>query len=103
MTLLYKEIRTFYKTNQVLIKYQEIKKIRIRTRDVFIIENVHNLIKQKEIVRQQLSKKSVKEIIIQTRSSDLQHYERCNKTNHNVRIYSKIKDTFKEDNNIENN
>ena len=51
MTLLHKKIRTFRKINETLIKRRRTKKIRIRTRNVFIIENVHNLIKQKKIVR----------------------------------------------------
>ena len=52
MTLLYEEVRTFRKTNQVLIKYRRIKKTRIRVGDVLTVKNVHSLIEQKEIVRQ---------------------------------------------------
>ena len=52
MTLLYKKVRTFRKTNQALIKRRRTKKIRIRVGNVLTVENVHNLIKQKEIVRQ---------------------------------------------------
>ena len=44
MTLLYKKVRILYKTNQALIKRRRIKKIRIRTGDVLIVENVHSLI-----------------------------------------------------------
>ena len=51
MTLLHKKIRILRKINKVLIKRRRTKKIRIRVRDVLIIENVHSLIKQKEIVR----------------------------------------------------
>ena len=63
MTLLHEKIRMFYKTNQILTKRRRIKKTRIRTKDVLTVENVHNLIEQKEIVRQQLSRRSVKETI----------------------------------------
>ena len=52
MTLLYKEIRILYKTNQILIKRRRTKKIRVRTRGVLTVEDVHSLIEQKEIVRQ---------------------------------------------------
>ena len=51
MTLLHKKIRTFCKTNQVLIKRRRTKKTRIRTGDTLIVEDVHSLIEQKEIVR----------------------------------------------------
>ena len=103
MILLYKKIRTFYKINLILIKRQRIKKIRIRIEDTFTVENVHSLIKQKEIVRQQLSKRSVEESIVQTRSSGLRHYERCDKTNHNVRTCQEVEETSEEDSDIENN
>ena len=45
MTLLYKKIYILRKTNKILIKRRRTKKIRIRVRNVFTIENVHNLIK----------------------------------------------------------
>ena len=102
MTLLHKKIRILRKTNQILIKRRRVKKIRIRTGDILIVENVHNLIKQKEIVRQQLSRRSMKEIIIQTRSSGLRHYKKCDKTNYNVRTYSEIEDTSEKDSDIKN-
>ena len=50
MTLLYKEVRTFRKINKTLIKRWRTKKIRIRTGGVLTVEDVHSLIKQKEIV-----------------------------------------------------
>ena len=93
----------FRKTNQTLIKYQRTKKIRIRTGDILTIENVYSLIKQKEIVRQQLSERSVKESIVQTESSDVRRCRRCNKTNYNVRICQEIEETSEKDNNIESN
>ena len=64
MTLLHKKIRILRKTNQVLIKRRRIKKTYIRIRDVFIVKNLYSLIEQKEIVRQQLNKRSVKEDIV---------------------------------------
>ena len=64
MTFLYKKVRILYKTNLTFIKRRRTKKIRIRAGDVLTIENVHSLIKQKEIVRQQLSKRSIKENIV---------------------------------------
>ena len=103
MTLLYKKIRILRKTNETLVKRQRIKKTRIRTGDVLTIEDIHNLIKQKEIVRSQLSKRSIKEDIVQIRSSSLRRYERCDKTNHNVRTYQEIEETSEKDNDIENN
>ena len=103
MTLLYKKVRTFRKTNQVLVKRQRTKKIRIQTRDVLTVKDVHSLIKQKEIVRQQLNRRWVKENIVQTRSSGLRRCKKCNKTNYNVRIYQEIEETFKKDSNIESN
>ena len=103
MTLLYKKVRTFRKTNQTLVKRRRTKKTRIRTRDVLIVKNVHSLIKQKEIVRQQSNERSVKGSITRDRSSGLQYYGRCDKTNHNVRICQEIKETSEEDNDIEDN
>ena len=63
MTLLHKKIRMFRKTNQVLTKRRRIKKTYVRVKDVLTIKNIHNLIKQKEIVRQQLNRRSIKETI----------------------------------------
>ena len=103
MTLLYKKIRILRKTNKTLVKRRRTKKIRVRTKDILTVEDVHSLIKQKEIVRSQLSKRSVKENIVQIRSSSLRRCKRCNKTNHNVRICQEIKETSKKDNDIENN
>ena len=102
MTLLHKKIRTLYKTNQILTKRRRTKKIHVRARGALTVKNVHNLIEQKEIVRQQLSGRSVKETITQTRSSGLRHCRRCDKTNHNVRTCPEIKDTSEEDSDIEN-
>ena len=45
MTSLYKKIRILYKINKTLTKRRRTKKTRIRTGNVFTIENVHNLIK----------------------------------------------------------
>ena len=59
MILLHKKIGILRKINKILIKRRRTKKIRIRVRDVLTIENVHSLIKQKEIVRSQLSKRSM--------------------------------------------
>ena len=103
MILLYEKVRTFRKINKVLIKRRKTKKIRIRTEDVLTIENVHSLIKQKEIVRPQLSKRSMKESVIQTGSSSVRHCERCDKMNHNIRTCQEIKETSEEDSDIENN
>ena len=44
MTLLHEKVRTLNKTNQVLTKRWRTKKTRIRARDTFTVENVHNLI-----------------------------------------------------------
>ena len=52
MTLLYEKVRTFRKTNQILIKRQRIKKTRIRTESILTVKNTYSLIEQKEIVRQ---------------------------------------------------
>ena len=93
----------FRKINETLIKRRKTKKIRIRTRDVLTVENIHSLIKQKEIVRLQLSKRSIKEDIVQVRSSGLRRYKRCDKTNHNVRTCQEIEETSEKDNDIENN
>ena len=87
MTLLHKEIRILRKINEILIKRRRTKKIRIRTRGALTVKDVYSLIKQKEIVRSQLSERSVKGDIVQIRSSSLRRCERCDKTNHNVRIY----------------
>ena len=103
MTLLHKKIRILRKTNQILVKYQRTKKTRIRTRDTLTVKDVHNLIKQKEIVRQQSSKRSVKEDIVRDRSSGLRHYGRCDKTNYNVRICQEIEETSEKDSDIEDN
>ena len=103
MTLLYKKIRIFRKINQILIKYRKTKKTRIRTRNVLIIKNVHSLIKQKEIVRQQLSKRLVKENVVQTESSDVRRCKRYDKTNYNVRICQEIKEISEKDSDIESN
>ena len=51
MTLLHEKIRTFYKTNQTLIKRQRTKKTYVQAGGVLTIEDVHSLIEQKEIVR----------------------------------------------------
>ena len=45
MTLLHKKVYILRKINKILTKRRRIKKIRIRTRNILIIENVHNLIK----------------------------------------------------------
>ena len=45
----------------------------------------------------------MKEDVVRIRSSDLRHYERCNKTDHNVRTCQVVKETSEEDSNIENN
>ena len=103
MILLHKKVRTFYKTNQTLIKYRRTKKTRIRAGDILIIEDVHSLIKQKEIIRQQLSERSVKGDIVQIRTSGLRHCRRCDKTNHNVRICQEVEETSEKDSDIEDN
>ena len=103
MTLLHKKVCTFHKVNQVLIKRRRVKKIRIQTGGVLTVEDVHSLIKQKEIVRQQLNRRSMEENIVQTRLSDLRHCERCDKTNHNVRTCYEIEETSEKDSNIESN
>ena len=103
MTLLYKEIRSLYKINEILTKRRRTKKIYIRVKSILTVEDVHSLIKQKEIVRLQLSERSVKEDIVQIRSSSLRRYERCDKINHNVRICQEIKETSEKDNDIKNN
>ena len=103
MTLLYEEVRTLRKTNQVLIKRRRTKKTRIRVGDILTVKNVYSLIEQKEIVRQQLSERLVKGNVVQTGSSSIRRCKRCDKTNYNVRIYQKVKETFEEDNNIESN
>ena len=41
--------------------------------------------------------------IVQIRSSDLRHYGRCDKTNHNVRTCQEVKETSEEDSDIEDN
>ena len=103
MTLLHKKICMFYKTNQTLIKCRKTKKTRVRTRDVLTVEDVHSLIEQKEIVRQELNKRLVEEDVVQTGSSDVRRCKRYSKTNYNVRICQEIKETSEKDNNIENN
>ena len=103
MTLLHKKIRTFRKINKILTKHQRVKKIRIRVKDVLTIKDVHNLIKQKEIVRSQLNRRSIKEDIVQIRSSGLRRCKRYDKTNYNVRTCQEIKETSEKDNDIENN
>ena len=45
----------------------------------------------------------MKEDIVQVKSSDLRRYERCDKTNYNVRTCQEVKETSEEDNDIENN
>ena len=45
----------------------------------------------------------MKEDIVQIKSSGLRRYEKCNKTNYNVRTCQEIKETFEKDNDIENN
>ena len=87
MILLHKEIRILCKINKVLVKRRRTKKIRIRVEGILTVEDVHSLIKQKEIVQSQLSGRSVEGDIVQVRSSGLRRYERCDKTNHNVRTY----------------
>ena len=64
MTFLYEKVRTFRKTNETLIKRRKTKKTYVRTGDVLIIENVHSLIKEKEIVRLQLNKGSMEEDVM---------------------------------------
>ena len=103
ITLLHKKVRILRKTNKILVKRRRIKKIRIRVGDVLIVEDIYSLIKQKEIVRLQLSKRSVKENIVQIRSSSLRRYKKCNKTNYNVRTCQEIEETSEENNDIENN
>ena len=93
----------FRKTNQVLIKRRRTKKTRIRTRDVLTVENVHSLIEQKEIVRQQLNGRSVEEGVVQTESLNVRRCKRYEKTNYNIRICQKIKETSKKDSDIESN
>ena len=45
MTLLYEEVRTFRKTNEVLTKRRRTKKTYVRAGDVLTVEDVHSLIK----------------------------------------------------------
>ena len=103
MTLLHKKIRILYKTNQTLVKRRKTNKTYIRIRNVLTIKDVYNSTIQKEIIKQQLSKRLIKENIVQTRSSSLRCYERCDKTNYNVRTCQKVKETSKKDNNIKDN
>ena len=102
MTLLHEKVRTLYKTNQTLIKRRRTKKTRVRAGGALTVENTHNLIEQKEIVRQQLSGRSVEGAITQARSSGLRHCGRCGKTNHNVRTCPEVEDTSEEDSDIGN-
>ena len=59
MILLHKKVRILRKVNETLIKRRRTKKTYIRTGGVLTVENVHSLIKQKEIVRPQLSGRSM--------------------------------------------
>ena len=103
MTLLHEKIRTLYKTNQVLVKRRRVKKTRVRARGALTIEDVHNLIEQKEIVRQQLSGRSVEGGVVQAGSSGVRRCGRCGKTNHNVRTCQEVEETSEEDSDIESN
>ena len=103
MTLLYKEIRTLRKTNQALVKHRRTKKTRVRVGDALTVEDVYSLIEQKEIVRQQLSGRSVEGGIVQARASGLRHCERCDKTNYNVRTCQEVEETSEKDSDIEDN
>ena len=103
MTLLHEKVCILHKINKTLTKRRRTKKTRIRVRDTLIVKNVHSLIKQKEIVRPQLSKRSMEGDIVQVRSSGLRRCKRCNKTNHNVRTCQEVKETSEKDNDIENN
>ena len=85
MTLLHEKVRILRKTNKTLTKRRRTKKTHVRVEGALTVEDVHSLIKQKEIVRSQLSERSMKENIVQIRSSGLRRYEKCYKTNHNVR------------------
>ena len=51
MTLLHEKIRILRKINETLTKRRKTKKTYVRVENVLTIKNVHNLIKQKEIVR----------------------------------------------------
>ena len=64
MTLLHKKIRILRKTNKILIKRRRTKKTYVRVGDTLTVEDVHSLIKQKEIVRSQLSKRSMEESVM---------------------------------------
>ena len=44
MTLLHEKVRTFHKTNQILIKRRRTKKTRVRVEGALTVEDVHNLI-----------------------------------------------------------
>ena len=103
MTLLHKEVRMLRKTNEALTKRRRTKKIHVRARGALTVEDVHSLIKQKEIVRPQLSGRSMEGDVIQTGPLGVRHCERCDKTNHNVRTCQEIEETSKEDSDIENN
>ena len=45
MTLLHEKVRILRKTNKTLTKRRKTKKIRIRTRGVLTVKDVHSLIK----------------------------------------------------------
>ena len=51
MILFHEEIRILYKINETLTKRRRTKKTHIRTKGILTVKDVHNLIKQKEIVR----------------------------------------------------
>ncbi len=85
MTLIYKEIRTLYKANKAFTKRRRAKKIYIRVGGVFSIQDILDLIEQKEAVRQQPGKRSAEGDGTQAGPSGLRHCRRYGKAGYNVR------------------
>ena len=101
MTLLREEVRSLYEANQAFSKRRRAKKTRIRARGTLSIQDTLDLIKPKIIERSEKDQTSSNRSGKQTSSSTSRYYNKYSKTSHNIRIYQEIKETSKEDTEIE--
>lgn len=95
--LLRDRVRVLEKANKSLAKRRRAKRTRLKAGWALIIEDAHDLIAQKDSIRQQLGRRSTRGDASEAGLSALRCYGRCGKTGHNIRTYQESEQTSDEE------
>jgi hypothetical protein len=103
ITFLYKEVQILCKANKALAKCRRAKKIYIQAGGILSVGDVLSLIKQKDAVQQQSSRRLAEKGIVQAGPSGLQYCRRYSKTGYNIQTCQEAEEMSEEDSNVESN